>query len=276
MLRDCPEIGAGAGGGGRGVKAVEGNRSPSPGGITARLDEHERALRRWVCPLDGGLAGMRKISKSGCDFLWQEVGDKWLMPQDCPEIGGGGGEVGIAAGTGDEGRDVSFVPDGTGVLAVRSTHRWKRWAIIGRPQGTSAAGTISGVAEMAKNSETWGGFVLHEIGGQSVRARQCPEFVPGAGPASSATPRRYLPARSGEDTAVGQKGILDLDLTHDLDRSGPARTFKENSSEWVWTAISPSRRATLRLPFGIPPGCFLKKRDKRGNSWCIGGVNKKG
>ena len=30
LQRDCPEIIAGAGGGGRGVKAVEGNRSPSP------------------------------------------------------------------------------------------------------------------------------------------------------------------------------------------------------------------------------------------------------
>ena len=442
MQRDCPEIGAGAGSGGRGVKAVEGNRTPSPGGITTRLDEHERVLRRWVSPLDGGLAGMRKMSKlgcdfvservggevvmlrdfpefvdgdvvetlgcatcgislgtpsgwdgdagtaagvlvakewvsggiaarnhrlragkapassdhrrrrgkttpeysesgwdvcmqdvecewiirvgklicsrvlrveedsaarrcheekwavaqaadlgvfgkrmglcrpfravislhgvpgvarratpgysngippgcaqpkaskSGCDFLWQEVGDKWLMPQDCPAIGGGGGEVDISAGTGDEGRDVSFVPDGTGVLAFRSTHRWKRWAIIGRPQGTSAAGTISGVAEMAKNSETWGGFVLHEVGGQSVRARQCPEFVPGAGPASSATPCRYLPARSGEDTAVGQKGILtlDLDLNHNLvsfspARGTPPRTLKGYSFESGWSFI---------------------------------------
>ena len=38
----------------------------------------------------------------------------------------------------DEGRGVSFVINETGAWAFRSTNRWKRWAMIGRPCGTSA------------------------------------------------------------------------------------------------------------------------------------------
>ncbi len=55
-----------------------------------------------------------------------------------------GGEA--VAGTEYEGWEFSFVPDGTGVLTFRPTHRWKRRAIIGRPCGTSAAGKFSGVS----------------------------------------------------------------------------------------------------------------------------------
>ena len=49
-------------------------------------------------------------------------------------------EAGIAMGMVNEVRGISFVPDGTSAGAVRATHRWKRWAIIGRPYGTSTAG----------------------------------------------------------------------------------------------------------------------------------------
>ena len=106
-----------------------------------------------------------------------------------------------------------------------------------------------------------GGFVSQSAGGESVGVQDCPEFARGAGPAPSGTPRPssalallqrlervdcYVPARSGEDTAVGQRGILTLDhdpssvvphagrrmdLNHNLVLSGPARTLFENPSE---------------------------------------------
>ena len=40
-----------------------------------------------------------------------------------------------------------------------------------------------------------------------------------------------LAGRGAVDRAGGHRGILDLDLNHDLDRSGPARTVKGNPSE---------------------------------------------
>ena len=53
----------------------------------------------------------------------------------------------------DEGRGVSFVINETGAWAFRSTHRWKRWAMIGRPSGTTAAETISIVPEFDETPE---------------------------------------------------------------------------------------------------------------------------
>ena len=95
-------------------------------------------------------------SKSGWSFVRQNTGDEWVMREDCPEIGGS--EHGSPAErTRDAGRNVSFVPNGTSVLTFRPTHRWKRWAIIGRPCGTSAAGKFSGVPETARIPES-GGF----------------------------------------------------------------------------------------------------------------------
>ena len=89
------------------------------------------------------------------DFVVHVAGGEWVMREDCPEIGGS--EHGSpAVRTRDAGRNVSLVPNGTGVLAFRLTHRWKRWAIIGRPCGTSAAGKFSGVPETARISESAG------------------------------------------------------------------------------------------------------------------------
>ena len=79
MPRKCPEFGAGTGGGWRGVKAVEGSRSPSPGGITARLDEHERGLHRGVREAAGGwrLPRWRRLPNLHGVLRCQEV---WPSP----------------------------------------------------------------------------------------------------------------------------------------------------------------------------------------------------
>ena len=54
MTHDCPEFGGGGGSRGGGAKAVEGYRSPSPGGTPARLGEN---VRPW---------GLRQIPESKC------------------------------------------------------------------------------------------------------------------------------------------------------------------------------------------------------------------
>ena len=72
--RDCPEIGVGTEGGGRGVKAVEGNRTPSPGGITESLGEaeHSWGLRRGVDTAVGGLVGVRRMPEYP-EWVWTAV-----------------------------------------------------------------------------------------------------------------------------------------------------------------------------------------------------------
>ena len=138
--QECPEIGAGAGGGGRGVKALpmHRERSPCPGGIRGGLDHHEHSwgLRRGVSTADGGLVGMRRMPESGYGFVWQDAGGERVRLHQCPEF---------------------------------------RW---GKAEGSWL------------NAKVWN----HEAG-------------------------IVFAARSGEDTAVGQRGILtlDLDLNHNLD-----------------------------------------------------------
>ena len=91
--RDCPEIGAGAGTRRGGVKAVpmHRDRSPSPGGITACLQDngHLGRLRRGVNGVNGvnaGLVGMRKGLEWGCGFGLHDSVGEWVMTRDCPEI----------------------------------------------------------------------------------------------------------------------------------------------------------------------------------------------
>ena len=93
MTGECPEFGAGSGGGGRGVKAPEGWRSPRPGGITACLQDngHLGRLRRGEDGVNAVLVGMRIRPESGCDFSSEEVVNEWVMRRGCPELGGDGG-----------------------------------------------------------------------------------------------------------------------------------------------------------------------------------------
>jgi len=77
-----------------GVKAVEGNRSPNPGGTTERhgVDAHPWGLRRGVCEADGGLVGMDEIQELPCDFILQDADAELFMRRECPEMGGGKAE----------------------------------------------------------------------------------------------------------------------------------------------------------------------------------------
>ena len=88
MPQGCPEFARGGGGGGVGVKAVEGYRSPRPGGIRDGLehDEHSWGLRRGVGMADGGLVEMRRMPVWGWGFIMQVAGGKWVMRHKCPEL----------------------------------------------------------------------------------------------------------------------------------------------------------------------------------------------
>ena len=136
MRQECPEFRGSGGGRGDGVKAVEGSRTPSPGGTTARLgsDEPPRRLRRGVSETvalgadagSDGPAGKRgvpdlnlvpsgsvkskpplgarhetaEILESECDFVLQTAGVELHMPHDCPEIHGGKAPLGAKAESG--------------------------------------------------------------------------------------------------------------------------------------------------------------------------------
>ena len=88
MLHDCPEFGGGGDDRRGGVKAVEGYRSPSPGGTTVGhgADAHRRGLRLRVCEADRRLGGMREIPESRYSFISQDTGGELLMSRDCPVL----------------------------------------------------------------------------------------------------------------------------------------------------------------------------------------------
>ena len=90
MPQDCPEFARGGGGRGSGVKAVPQtrDRSPRPGGIRGGIehDEHPWGLRRGVDTADSGLVGIRRRSKWGWGFVWQDAGGKSVSVRDCPEF----------------------------------------------------------------------------------------------------------------------------------------------------------------------------------------------
>jgi hypothetical protein len=81
---------------GGGVKAVEGFRSPSPGGTTERLgeDEHLCALRRRLSEAVGGLVAMPETPESRRDFVLYHADGELVMPEECPEIWRGKAESG--------------------------------------------------------------------------------------------------------------------------------------------------------------------------------------
>ena len=141
------------------------------------------------------------MSDSECGFILDDADGEWLTPHDCPEIGGGG-RGSPAARTGDEGQNVSFVPTGAGAPTFRPTHRWSRWAVIDRPQGTSAAGTFSIVPATAKSPQSGCDFVPQDAGDKWVRARDYPEF-----PGGTVVETRGLAAAPCSQSTSGGKAV---------------------------------------------------------------------
>ena len=86
MRQECPDFLRGAGHRGGGVKAVEGSRSPSPGGIAAHLgsDECSGELRRCVSEANPELMGMREIPESRGGFVLHNAEGEWVTRQKCP------------------------------------------------------------------------------------------------------------------------------------------------------------------------------------------------
>ena len=170
--RNCPENGAGAGGGREsGVKAVPQarDRSPCPGGIRGGLehDEHPWGLRRWVDTADGGWVGLRRMLEWGCEFIWQGAGSEWVMAMGCPEfaqVGDGGGR-GVKAPEGWR----SPCPGGIRGGLEHDEHPWglRRWV-------DTADGGWVGLRRMLE----WGcEFIWQGAGSEWVMAMGCPEFA---------------------------------------------------------------------------------------------------
>ena len=171
--RNCPEIGTGAGGGGRGVKAPEGWRSPRPGGLHGGLEhaEHPWELRRQVSEADREVVGMRKMLASGWSLLLEDIGGEMVTRRNCPEIGpgAGGGGRGVKAPEGWR----SPRPGGFRGGLEYDEHPWEL-----RRQVSEAD---RGVVRMRRMLASGWSFVLEDIGGEVVTRRICPEIGPGAG-----------------------------------------------------------------------------------------------
>ena len=110
MRRECPEFGADGGGRKGGVKAVEGYRSPCPGGLGSTLglrsgyvteggphsprqrrDWHFEGFRRGSAEGEDESASIWRTLKSPCGFVFQSTDGECVTSRNCPEIGGGGG-----------------------------------------------------------------------------------------------------------------------------------------------------------------------------------------
>ena len=171
--QECPELARGAGGGGRGVKAPEGWRTPRPGGTRSHLggDEYHWGVRRGGSAANSGLAGTWRMPGSGCEFSSQDAGDELVRAQECPELarGAGGGGRGVKA---PEGWRTSR-PGGTRPRLGGDEYHW------GVRRGESAAN--SGLARTRRMPGLGWGFTWQDAGDELVRAQECPELARGAG-----------------------------------------------------------------------------------------------
>ena len=206
-------------------------------------------LRLWRFVAEGRAEIRGQRAESGCNFSSQDAGDEPVRAPNCPSkappctLSAWDGEDGIAAKIGYQGPSISFVPDGTGAHTFLAIHRWKRWAFIGRPYGTTSAGTRSGGWAMIPKSG--GEFVLQDTGGKSVSALDCPEIRSGKAEGSSLNAKVrndeeciVLIGGVVEDTAAGHRGILLLILLLIIilfypPRPAPGREIRPN-----WGGVS--------------------------------------
>ena len=149
---DCPEFVGGDDRRGGGVKAVEDDRSPSPGGTVERpeLDEHSWGFRRGLSELGDDLARVSEIPESECGFVLHDADDQWVMRQECPEFRGSGGGRGGGVKAVEDDRSPS--PGGQGSTLHPPRHRQK-WHPRGFRGGLRAAGgDLAVVSEIPESS----------------------------------------------------------------------------------------------------------------------------
>ena len=206
-------------------------------------------------------------SEEGCGFILQDAGGKLLTPLDCPEIRDGG-QGNSAAGMGAEGREISFVPNRIGVLTFRPAHRWKRWAIIGRPCGTSVAGIFPGVSGTAKMMESGGEFVLEDIEGEMLTRRNCPEF----GEDGEGRGKLARWSWGGDRLECTGRALTGLTNFFDVITWTCARRTRSSPGYHIG-GLQPQSRSAPRIPSardgdaGTPPGVLAVRR------WVSGGVS---
>ena len=179
MPQDCPEFARGGGGRGGGVKAIpmHRERSPRPGGIRGGIkhDEHLWGLRRGVDTADGGLVGMRRRSKWGGGFVWQDAGGKSVSARDCPEFQWGKAEGSrLNAKVRNNGDCIAFVFIARSWEDSEVGHRGILTLDLDPNQDLDQSGRARTLKENL--SESGGGFILEEIGGEWVMREDCPEF----------------------------------------------------------------------------------------------------
>ena len=201
----------------------------------------EDGLRRVDCTYTAYGGEAPNCRNNGCGFVLEDIGGEMVMRRNCPEIGEGGSACwGFCLGA-FGGRE--FCRLGSRRYSRLGNLRYT-WRNVVPPGCKPSPFTLP-----SQDEDTGWGFVLQDAGGKWLMSQDCPEFFDGAGSASSAAPSCYLPAHCGEDTEVGQRGILDLD--HDLDRSGPATS-------------KPLPGAPFETPEIPESGLWFKLQDTRG------------
>ena len=265
MPRACPENTNE-----NGPACVAALRSPAPRGTPPRTQTAcgGEAVRQRA-EIRGQRAGQKESPR---DFVSQSAGNEWLMRHICPEIGGGGeGRVGGSSCWGgclgaSGGREFCRLGSRRYSRLGNLRYTWRNVVPPGRKP--------SPFALSSQDEDTGWVFLLHDAGGQSVMTLNFQEFSGEAGSASSATPRCYLPAHCGDDTAVGQRGILThdhdpsspssvaeplrrVDLNHNLVSFGPARgipprPLKGNPSASGWSFIPQDPGGELVMALDCP------------------------
>ena len=214
---------------GGGVKAVEDNRSPSPGGIAEGL-----GVRRWLSEAGKQrteIRGQRSetIPESRCDFGLHGADGEGVMRQECPEFGesGGGREGGVKAVEDNRSPSPGGIAEGLGV----NEHRWgvRRWLNEGGKQRALQQRTEVRGQRSETIPESRGDFVLHEADGEGVMPRECPEFRRGKAESRKLKIEIEGKRKVGDSREGGVKAVED---NRSPSPGGMAEGLGENEHHW--------------------------------------------
>jgi hypothetical protein len=102
-----------------------------------------------------------ELPESGCDFVLHDVDGEWVMSQECPEFGAGGGNK-------TKGRDQKAE-----VRDQRERCGRSAGMLMGRAARSFEQRDTAGNTE---SPESGWGFVLQDVDGEMVRWREGPEM----------------------------------------------------------------------------------------------------
>ena len=116
----------------------------------------------------GLAAEIRELPESRGDFVWHEVGGEMVTRQDCPEFARGGSDRKGGVKALPMHRERSPRPGGLCGGLEHGEHPW------GLRRGVST--TDGGLAGMRRRMKWGWGFDWHDIGGEMLTRRECPEY----------------------------------------------------------------------------------------------------